>query len=413
MTALYDKLRLRTSDVLGDFSEVFSLPHCYGDLRKSKIRLGKLSETLYFVADHPMLDITAVDISGTSTKDWRWFTKADKDNVTSTFVELGSPADRIGAIVTASGIGKANPRTGSVMDNPADIIADIATINGKTLDFPLFRESCNKLGVKVANVVDDADKSLRGHVLTLLDSVGALWVYNNAVFYPSADIGYVKTVANHSPVTYTASLQKRFKRVRIAFNYNHGNDKYSSFLTVEASGSPYLETKTVYCSWLRDSSLALKLGEQLCSYYSGEFASVTTSLPGSVHSGESVALVKAFFSSPVFIKEASHSGASTAIIGETILSSWPITRLYNYTSELVLTNKDSIEVEFQNGVLTITVYDTESKPFLGAFVSLDKGPARKTNSRGRVSFSTVAGAHILDISAPGFVPITDLPIQVS
>ena len=143
MTPLYADLALRTSDALGvSFAESFVIPHRYGDLTRSQFRLGKLTDTLYIAADHPMESITEVFELGQKLTAWTWYNKADSTGRMVCFVELSQPASAINSLISASGRGKLSPRTGALMENPAEIIQDLIGINERNLEFPLFFQEC-------------------------------------------------------------------------------------------------------------------------------------------------------------------------------------------------------------------------------------------------------------------------------
>jgi hypothetical protein len=410
MTPLYANLALRTSDVLGDFTESFYLKHRYGDLTKSPFRLDKTADREYFIADHPMQLINGVQVSGQSTDAWEYFTRTDPTGITNSYIKLGSDPERIDSIVTATGIGKVNKLTGNLIDNPADIIRDIAAINKKELDFPLFREQCNRRGIKLAGTVSEA-KSLILHIKNILESVGALWVHNNVIFFPDT-LNYGTVLNSYTNPVYKFELEQRAGSIKLAFNFNDGSNRYGSFVVVRALNSPYQNQREVFCKWLRSNKDAIELATRLTTYYSGEFATVSSEVEGLRHSGDVLVLSSPLFTGSILVTESTPGEASSKIVGKQVISAWPKVTLDSYTAELPITQSEAIELDFTNGILTVTIYDTDNKPFVGAFVSLDDGPAKKTNSKGRVQFKTTAGGHALDISAPGFQAITNLPITV-
>lgn len=410
MIPLYENLALRSSEVLGDFAGIFPLEHRYGDLSKSKIRLGKISETVYFVADHPMASVDSVQESGQEVIAWRSFTKPDKAGITSTYVELAQAPAQVNSVITASCRGKLDARTGKLIENPADIIQDLVRINGRELSFPLFRGECERRGIKFAGSLDEV-KSLRLFVKNIVDSIGALWVNDNVIFFPE-EIAYAREIDSYTNPSYAAKSEERAGSVKVAYNFNEGSNTYSSYVVVKAVGSPYVNQKVVYCKWLRDNKTAFELANRLAGYYSGEFVTVQTEVGKAVHSGDAVSLVGAFFPGKILITSALPEEQSTKITGNLILSTWDKLQLDTYTAELAITQKEGIELEFVNGTLTVTIFDMDNKPFVGAFVSLDKGAPKKTSNKGRVSFKTTAGGHVLDIASPGFQPISNLPITV-
>lgn len=410
MTPLYADLALRTSDVLGDFAENFILPHRYGNLTETAFVLGKLTDTLYVVADHPMQDITAVYETGQKLTAWKWYNGADKTGKTICFVELGQPANATNAIISASGRGKMSSVTGQLIENPADIITDIVGLNGRLLEFPLFKQACARKGLKFAGSLTEI-KGLRLYVKQILGSFGALWVADNIIFQNDPSV-YTTRVYNYSLPTYVAKLEDRSGNVKVAYRHNEVTNKYGAFLSVGALNSPYKAEKIYYCKWLRDARLALEYATELAKVNAGIFYEVSCTVGAQVHSGQWISLANSFIEGDILITEARLEAAGTSIRGLLVKSRWTNTVLLSYSSEIPERQKEGIELDFANGILTITIYEEDNKPLVGAFVSLDKGTPRKTDTDGKVKFTTTAGGHVLDIAAIGFTSIDNLPIEV-
>ena len=63
-----------------------------------------------------------------------------------------------------------------------------------------------------------------------------------------------------------------------------------------------------------------------------------------------------------------------------------------------------MNVDYVNGVATLTILDDSSRPLAGAKVTLD-GKTRITDSTGIVSFTVKRGTYPVTIEAVGYAPM--------
>ena len=410
MLPLYENLKLRTSEELGDFTDVFVLPHRYGDLRQSAVKLQKISNTQYFYADHVTGGVTSVSVSGKKITAWEANILTDTNGVNYTVVNLATVTDRDNAVVTAAGFGKLHPTTGNLLDNPADIIEDLGKINGRIVQYPVFKDSCSLKGIFFAGSAAEV-KSLRLYTKEIALSAGAVVVDNDIRFFLEP-LSYYEELFDYYNPSFTVSSENQFGKVKLGYNYNEGSSKYDSFIIIKALNSPYTAEQEIYSRWIRSNSFASKLASDYCKRASGIQAEVTSTVAGDISVGSGVILQNSLFPQPFLVTESQKFPTESQIKGNISVNLWESIELVSLTVNVAITSTDSIELSFDRGTLTITIFDTDNKPFVGAFVSLDNSSEKKTNSKGKVQFKTKAGAHVLSISAPGYDSINNLPIQV-
>jgi hypothetical protein len=179
---LSEDMPLRTSRVLGDFAADFVLGHAYGDLTKARIPAERLDDTRFFVADH-VFDLTDTFVDAQKTLTWEQSLESDGAGHTWTIVTLGAPAPA-GAVVSVSGFGKRDPRSGALIENPGDVLDDICRIAGRSDNWQAIRDETSALGIKIAGRIGEV-KSIRAQIDEVCQSIGAIWSAGMARVYPA------------------------------------------------------------------------------------------------------------------------------------------------------------------------------------------------------------------------------------
>src|SRR6185369_13044894 len=143
-----------TTAALGDFSSKLILAQRFGDLRRARFPLAKLDDSNWAAADHAM-QITEAFVDDEKTLSFDAQVLGDDAGNTRTVVRLAAPAPP-DAKVSASGIGRLDPVTGELIQNPADIMEFILRLAGRTETFPLLRAECAAEGIVLAGSLDRA-----------------------------------------------------------------------------------------------------------------------------------------------------------------------------------------------------------------------------------------------------------------
>ena len=413
-TLLTETLRLRSTTQLGAFAEEQPLPHRYGDLRKSRFRLLKMTPTKWFAADHPMA-ITRVFVGNLETRSFEVKTEG-ADGFTWTVVNLAAAAPP-DAVVTACGLGKTHAVTGALIENPADIAADILALAGRSdAWFGQLRSEASIEGIALAGSINAFDK-VQAWIDQVVDSAGGMWCYGMAQLYPlpiAADT-FVLPLAKYAvhDLKVSAAATDTADRLRLSYDYDDAEGRAQSYLELAARPARYgALTVDVTLPWLRGAAAAEKVGRRILGRKAGERFDVSfkTDTNRLIRPGRWVLLQDhpswPFAASPyVKVLTATIDGGATAVTGEALLST-PTIDVVAHSLGVASIGQGGVEVAFNNGVATFTVLDADDKPLSGAQVSLDGAVPNKTNEQGKVAFITTRGAHTLAIEAEGFVPLT-------
>jgi hypothetical protein len=421
---LSNPIPLRTSEAINAFRETAPLPWWYGDLRNSPQAVVQLSDAEFLAADHAM-QITGVQIDGQNVQGFSSGTRTDAQGVTYTVITLSAPLPT-GAQITATGLGLAHARTGELIENPADVLESLFTRSGYTVTANLthglyqLRSQCAAEGLKIGGRVAFA-VTLRETINGIMRSIAGGWCSSNFWLYPStaALATLPATAAERLPGcivgALVATLDQTFSRLQIKFDDQSYAAAHRQSLTLRARPSLGEGNKTVtlFAPWLRSSHAATQVARRILTRASGAAYVVT--------------IQAAPVTPPVVIGEVVtvriHEPGLTGLHPVTIISAERISAATKFTTELVLpqpalafdvvsrtvagaiTQLDGVEVKSTGTEHQFIVTDDAGKPVLNASVSLDQGPARRTNAQGIVTFVADHGTHTLYVTKPGKLPV--------
>lgn len=413
---LSEELPLRTTRMLGDFAEDLVLPHRYGDLRRARFKLIRLSATRFFAADHPM-PIYQVFVDEEKTVSWSFGYESDGLGNTWTVVTMAAPVP-LEAVLSATGTGKRNPSTGALLENPAEIIEDIFRIAGRTEDWGQLRAEAASAALVIAGSVTEA-KSIRGQIDEIMQSFAGIWTPTMCRLYPAAtvkgpvfDLDMQAATLMADP---SASLDDTADVLRLSYDLCDATGKALHYIELTANPQSYggIRKEVVY-PWLRTPANAEAVGRRVLERLAGERYLVDLSSNRvSLRPGDWIRLVDNTDwpfegDDPVLmILSADITPDSNAVrlMAETVLTR-PAIRVSAHSVALPDTISPSVTVEIAGNTVTLTVRDSSEKPVKDALVALNHGTAKKTDAQGRVQFVvTVHGVnYTLSISAPGKQP---------
>jgi hypothetical protein len=409
---LYEPLPLRTSAQLGNFAEEFVLAHRYGDLTSGRFALQRLDDSTFFVADHPM-PVTAVFIDDQTTKSWDRKISSDGVGNVWTVVRLAAPAPN-GARVSACGTGKRNPRTGALIDNPADIIEDVLRIAGRDDRWwDQLRAEAAAEGLRLAGSLDSA-LTIGAVIDAICASCGAIWAPGMARLYPTANVaGYIAQLDKQkvSNIEVTANLDNTCDILRVYYDPDAAAEKSQHFIELSANPLRYGGiSQQLSMPWLRTPGNAESVGRRMLQWFAGERYDVSydcgdkrircgvwntlTSHPEwPIPGADPTVMVLGATVTP---------GSNTVQCSGSALLSVPIVTVTGHTLALPATRDAAVEVEIKDGILTFIVTDRDSKPVPGVLVGLDGGQPQTTDAQGIARFpQPKKGEHKLAIQAPG------------
>jgi hypothetical protein len=391
---LFETVPLVPTNKLGAFFSGVPIPHHYGDLTRSRVRGTKVEPGLYLIAGHPCLSVEKCFVDNGVTQGFEALVRPDVDGVTRQYVRLTAPSATDDPIVEVCIKGKMNPLTGRLLENPDEIIEDIAKLCGRVLRFPLFREQCNLRSLRVAGSVYEA-RSLRSYVNEIVTSVGAEWLGDNAIFYPPAT-GYARPVVVNT-MTCDVAMTDVAGVIQVFYGWNHSQERNGNFVELTATGCQYTNKGVFYARWLRSPRDAEALARRILAKRAGDFVTLTATIEGRAHAGEVVLLEDRNFSGETLVLSATPSEVDTQITGEIILTPAILMEVTQYSSENLAVRSERIDVLLDRVTLeaTITIFDQQNRPMEGVKVTYDGTITKTTDTAGIVVFSVTRGNHTL------------------
>lgn len=404
--------------MLGDFAADHVLPHRLGDLRETRFSLVKINDSTWFVADHAF-EVTDVQIDDASVQSWEQTTDSDDTGNLWTLVLLGAPAPP-DAKVTASGVGRLNPATGALIENPAEIMEYVLRLAGRSERFPLLRAECAAAGYTAAGSLDEL-KSIRAWLDEIAYSFGAIWTPGNARLYPTRTIrGPVIPFdqTNAAGLSTSASLEDACDELRVSYNVDQSTGNARRYVQLSASPPRFGGvSREVTLKWARKPTDAEKIGRRMLERMGGR--TYTTTLRTSDTSArpcdwrqfvshrewptsdaDPVGMILAIDCEP---------GKRTSFVTLEVIADAPSVDVTGSSIAVPIEVGAAVDVEIADGEVTFRITDDDGKtPIVDAFVSLDGGTAKKTNAQGKVTFGVTPSdppkKHELAVEAPGKTP---------
>jgi hypothetical protein len=412
---LSETLPLRTTRMLGDFAEDEVLPQRFGDLRHSRFRLIKLSLTEWFAADHPM-PISNVYIDDEETDGWAQELRTDDAGNSWTVVVLAAAAP-IGAEVSAGGMGRLNPNTGALIDNPAELMEYVLRLAGRTETFPQLRAEAAAAGIRLGGSLDKS-QSIQSWLDEIAYSAGAIWTPGYARLYPTTTVSGPIIALDRltaADLDIRESLQDTTDILRVSYDQDDVSGRPRHYIELTASPQRFGGVSTeVMLPWLRTPANAESIGRRILQRMSGVRYSVTlgtnltTIRPGRWARLEAHPMWTLPGADPTIMVlgvEVTLDTREARWTGE-VIASVPLITVTAHSLALPPDVSAAVEIQTSNGISVFTITDDNGKPLQGAQVSLDGGSAKTTDASGRVAFETTPGTHTLYVTAGGYEPFS-------
>ena len=399
---LFENVPLISTEMFGSFTESSLIGHHYGDLTSSKVKCIRIEPTLFLVGAHPWQQITACFVSQQRTDGYSAITRVDTDGVTRQYIQLTTPPAMDDAIVEVSGKGKQSSVTGKLLQNPDEIIEDIAKLCGRMLNFPLFREACNQRGLRIAGSVYEA-RSLRAYVNEIIESCGALWLGTNAVFYPGVPLGYASPVRDIDDVVESITMEDVAGKMGVYYAWNQSAERNGGYIELEAIGCQYDNKGIYYAKWLRLARDAEDLARRLLGKRAGEYVKVQATVPGVVRAGTVIEISDEMYNGDMLVTKATPKEVETDIEGELIISTFNNMKVTHFSNENASIRSERVDVllNIPKKEAIISVFDSQNRPMAGIFITYDGAVTKKTDNNGSTTFNITSGNHTLVLNGPG------------
>lgn len=412
MSALFfEDVPLVSAGLFTGFDDDSFIGHHYGDLTASRVRCIKITPTLWLVGAHPWRAITNCFVGGSRTTGFNAVVQLDSDGVTRQYVQLTAPPSSEQFTVEVSGYGKV-ALSGKLLENPDEIIEDIASLCGKVVNFPFFRAACNAIDLRIGGSVDE-QRSLRSYINEIIESCGALWLGDTAFFHPSP-LGYARTVRQPDQIKQWINAHDVAGELVVYYAWNQAKKFNGGQLVMTAKGSQYTNQGVHYAKWLRKGKDVERLARQILGKRAGKFINVSAIVPGVVKSGDVVELRVNQYQGPMRVLSARPSEAETELTGEVILETHPHLQITRFTQERDAKRSERLDVViYPDKHIDVNVFDSQNRPMVGIYVTLDNAVSKQTDQNGTAVFINVsAGQHTLRLSGPDVDSDDPFPLYI-
>lgn len=415
MLPLSRPLPLRNSTVWGEYRAAQVIPHVFGLTVLAPIPYDRAGY-FFAVADHPIQAINALRLDDVDSVNFRLVHQPDSTGRIIALLETGEriPPD-VSVSVTVAG--QLHPTTGALADNPADVIAALYQLLGRTppswvADFAL---ACQQAGLRIGGLFADASLTARAQIDQIITSLAAQWSgASGAWMLGTAPTDWHNLTDTNSELgAAQAGLAGVAGGVRVRYRYDWGTGAplETAVLRVRNSDAP---TVDLDARWLQDSRSALAAGTRWLNRYGRPAFSADVVSADLLPLGSLLALQSPLLGSvttQVMGAEFTHPG--TGEYRHTL--SWPaaaapVVDLAGLTLA-VAPVKPELTIRYEAGVLTLLVLDDETNaPIPNAEVTLDNVTTRLTDNNGSVQFDAEPGAHTLLIRVAG---LADQALEVT
>lgn len=414
---LTDTVPLRSTAVWPKFAKAEPLNVPYGRCIVPATQYDQ-SRKLWHIADCAIGGVDAVYKDGKAEKAYAWRNATDSTGHAVAILELGSalPAN---ATLTATIRGKIHPTTGMLLENPADIVADILRLAGHDVDdaaLAEFRTACADLAV--AGLLS-ADKTIRAQLAELAESVGMLWspaMLGLAKRWPvdirpdgepiyarfaESEVVEVKSDAAHDTL-YTV-LQ-----VEYDWDWTKNSARRSVTLRSDSADTYGERETTLQAKWLTNTSAAVMRGTNWLQAHARPRWSISfaadlePSLPPGGWLSISHPLLPVAGELLALDAEWDWSNQRQRIRAEKSVGLVPIVKVIGYGG-LFDEPQSGLKVSYANGVAIIEITDPNGAPIRDALVTVGSQKG-KTDRNGAVRIKIARGTYPVTIEAAGFEP---------
>ena len=415
---LSEDVPLRTTQDLGDFAEKTPLPQRFGDLTDTPFKLIRLTDVKFVASDH-LMEITGAFTNKAPTLDYQSYTESDDKGHTWQVVEFGTPVPE-GDEASAVGRGRRNPKTGALIENPADIMEFMLRLCGRTETFSRLKAEASVAGVVLAGSVTEI-KSIRATLDDIAYSAGAIWTPQDARLYPVVEAVpplTVLTKMNAQDITAEIDVLDTADILHLSYAFSDSLGKPLKFIELTASPQLYGGVvQEIVLSWIGSSRVAESVGRRWLHRSAGDRRSVSLSSgetalrPGSwteLKAHPEGGIPGADPKIMVLAVDVNADSSSVQITGEAVLST-PLIKLTAHSVALPPVLGSGVNVVLSGGFAIFTIEDDKGNPIKDAKATLDGGTVQRSNASGQVSFPVVRHdppvAHILRFEVEGKTPV--------
>lgn len=416
---LSDQLPLRTSAAWPAFAKPEPLPTVYGRCTVPAVQYDA-SRKFWLVADHAIGGVDAVYRDDKPETAFAWRNSIDPAGHPIALIELSESLATSGTL-TADVRGKIHPKSGRLLDNPADILQDILQMAGREVsdaEVADFRVMC--AGMTVAGMLT-AGMTARAQLAELAESVGMLW---SPALPGLARRWPVESRAEHEPIyarlgaddladaRSDCGLDALYTVLTIEFDWNWaaGSARHSVTLRSSTADQYGERAATLQAKWLTSAAHAAARGTSWLQAHARPRWSISfeADLEPRIPPGGWFAMDHPLLpiSGDFLALSAEWNWSSQRQKITTERAVGPIPTISVGAVGGLFDQPDSgLRVTYANGVATLVIADLNGVPIRDAVVTFDAQKG-KTDRTGTVRFTAERGAHSVTVEASGFSSAT-------
>lgn len=412
MIPLSAPVPLRTTAVWGGYAQARVIPHRYGATAGELLRYDVTGLTWVW-ADHASASVDRVTVGGRPASAWSWRNGIDSTGHPVTFVVFGEGVSDSDAPM-AEGRGKRHAVTGALLDNPADVLADLLSgLAGRELGatrLEVFRAECLARGLLIGGSLDAA-APLRDVLRGVCESVGAIFAPESSLLarlWPGGDAGPARyTVPATVLPDAQASLSDLVTDMTLRFDFAGGQPRQTLRMVAPDAVARYgTRAVTVDTPWISSARVAfdvarrrlqqaarpqwrLSLADLRAELVPGDDIAVSWPLPAS----QAVTV-------PVLSVERSLDTARASVDVLLAVGEMPAVQLREQAALFApIPIAISATTVGSDRIITLRAQE-DGTPLAGAAVTIDGTLTRTSDAAGRVVFPAAVlthGQHRLDI----------------
>jgi hypothetical protein len=418
LVPMTDLVPLRTTAAWPAFAKPEPLPHVYGRCEVPVVQYDQ-TRKFWLIADHAIAGVDSVTRDKKDEKAYAFRNGVDPSGHPVALLELASPLKEVERL-TVDVRGKIDSDTGTLIENPADVLRDVLAMTGRAIpasSVSSFRSAC--ADIRLAGVLS-ASLTIRAQIAEIAESVGMLWstaMPGLAARYPSdRDVGdpLLSRYLVSAPVQVNAycSLDRIYTEASVehGWSWTDNRARQTALLESSAVATYGRRSKRIVAKWLTSTADAISLGTSFLQ------ANARPRWTYSVYL-ESDPLVSPgqwfYVSDPLLPIDGEVQAISSELDwdhmlqylkAEVSVGAVPSVSLVALGSEFDDAPSD-LRITYADGIATLVVNDGNGAPIRDATVKLgDK--TGKTDRTGTVRFKIDRGTYPFEIEATGYVKQT-------
>ena len=409
-----DPMPLRTTAAWPKFAKPEPLPHVYGRCSVPMVQFDQ-TRKVWLIADHAIGGVDSVLRDRKDEKSYSFRNAVDSAGHPVALIELASPL-KSGESLSATVRGKIDADTGSLIENPADVLRDVLALAGYAIPasaISAFRVECADL--KLAGRLSD-NLTVRGQIAEIAESVGMLW----STSMPGIATRYPRSRASGEPllsaylvsppvqVNAYASLDRIVTEVRVeyAWDWTQNRATRTALLEADTVARYGRRSNTISAKWLTSNSDAIARG----TWFLVANARPRWTYSISMESDPVVAPGRWFnVADPLLPVDGEVQATGSELDwghllqylkAEVSVGPEPTVSVIALGSEFEDASSD-LRISYADGIATLVIADGNGAPIRDATVKLGDQTG-KTDRTGTVRFKIARGTYPFEIEATGY-----------